>query len=222
MPVDANLIIAACLGIAVGSCMCIANWIRERAARRAPAPVGPTRFQLPGAPPAGSTVRDRNGELWTRQHNDPTDGYAYGQWGSWIRPYPSDERTGLTYPWSSLLAARGPLVAQEPTEAERASETLYGPITARWGQPEEPCPYRERLFPHSGAGHWVACTLGHGHTGPHRDLTGDPLVGNADQPIEIAANTSPTEDDANLVCTCKRPDRHRPDCPRYTRTSGGW
>jgi hypothetical protein len=183
------------------------RWVMRRPARMIPYTLPePTVYTLPGAPPTGSTVRDRNGVLW-RRILPPEDGYAYGQWGAWRRPYPDDYADLLTYAWAPLLASRGPLVLQEPTDEERASETLYGPLTAPWGDPLARCPY-------------PGCELGHGHIGAHIDSDHEEIHG-PDRPIEIAVSTSVTEEDLSTYCTCRRPGRHLPSCPRYTRTTGG-
>lgn len=191
-------------------------------------------YAIQGAPPTGRTVRDQNGNLWTRHSTpltfDPDDGEDlahFGQWGVW-RFQPDPFTVAYERPWYELLARYGPVTLEPLTDEEIASETLYGPVTARWGNPDEPCPYREHLPGAIAtgamvAGPWVGCSLGVGHIGWHRDDAGNELRGQSDAPLVPAGDTSITPAEASRVpCTCGHPERHRPDCARYPRISGGF
>jgi hypothetical protein len=179
---------------------------------RAPDPDDPQVYRLPGAPPTGRTVKQHGVEddseyaarRWTRQ--------ADGLWSDSGRTF-NFER----FAWGYILDAYGPLELVPLTDEETASEALYGPVSARWGNPDQPCPYIDTRPAVA-----VSCVLGVGHVGPHRDLLGGALGETTLDPDQPSAATGISPHDASAEpCTCHRPDRHRPGCPRYIRTTGG-
>ncbi len=116
--------------------------------------------------------------------------------------------------WAGLLGFFGTLTLIPLTEREKAHEKLYGPLGARWGDPEEPCPYR-------------GCQLGIGHIQAHIDRSGDPLgqtTATETDPLgELApwsaSGISPHEA-SEVPCNCGHPERHTPECPRGQRIYG--
>lgn len=109
--------------------------------------------------------------------------------------------------WSELLTEHSQVELVPLTATEVEDERLYGPSHARWGDPYNWCPY-------------VGCSLGIEHIGPHRNEQDQPL-GLTEPSGEVWDNATEIEVARRTPCTCGRPDRHLPGCPRYARVSGG-
>lgn len=165
----------------------------------------PVTYALPAPPPRGREVT--NGEqVWT--HLDHTGD------GSYFRDLAAVPAV-TSIPWANLLDQYGPLTLVEEDQADAA---MYGPIGARWGRPEIPCPftlYGDDDAPSSA----TQCALGLNHAGPHRDQAGAALDESDADGSRISAGISPHEA-SKTPCTCGHPDAHKPGCPRYTRVSG--
>jgi hypothetical protein len=175
----------------------------EKLATQALRPEAPTSYRLPGAPPTGSHVLTNPGGVFVRV---PDRADSQGQWGMWEEVRDDDE-TPIQVPWS-LLLEYGPLILLPETEKDRASAVLYGPVGARWGDPDSPCPYRD-------------CGLGLNHTGPHKDPQGTPLgVTEADPGGRVHTSSITPGVNSQVICTCGTPANHQPQCPRFPRTSG--
>lgn len=164
-------------------------------------------YELPGPPPTGRKVQSHDGGVFQREHAHDED--YFGTWGRWV-----DQETGMSWNWLALLRQRGPLFLLELTDKEIEEERLYGPIGARWGFPDEPCPYRDhgRINPITSA--TVACTLGRGHIGPHLDENGIELG------LDREFNPDKAADPSAVWCTCGNAGAHLPHCPRYKRLTG--
>lgn len=168
-------------------------------------------YVMPGRPVTGRRVEDKYAGIW-RCDADGDLTFVGGPIG------PGGRLLGCTSSWGELLMERGPLTLLDETEAEQQQAQLYGPADARWGDPDQPCPY----VAHQWAGRqWttsehapisIGCTLGFGHAGPHRDVDGVALGEDAHG---HAADTERAPD-----CTCGHPAKHEPGCPRYAATYG--
>lgn len=188
-----------------------------------PEPAPPAvRYELPGQPVTGRHLLDCEGATWVKRDHDE---YQH------VRTYdpaidqdvPIDDGDVLT--WGRLLSRYAPLELLDLTPAELESEKIYGPIGARWGNPDEPCPYIAPSMPYhpdlSDADY--RCSLGRGHVGVHTNAKGAQLgVTQLDQRFDAAGReihsvSVVTEEDRNTPCTCHRPDAHQPGCPRYER-----
>lgn len=170
----------------------------------------PIVLELPGPPPTGRRVT--NGKsTWERHASDDRD-------GAWVCVDGPDPY-GHPMSWLGLIGTYRRLTLVPLTEEELSDEELYGPVTARWGDPGTPCPY-------SG------CSLGHGHAGPHKDaaleildlLDADPwgtktTAAHVPTPsgLRDAVGRELSDD---VACTCDHPERHRPGCARYPATTG--
>lgn len=178
----------------------------------------PRRFELPDGPVTGRVVRAMDGSAWWRRRRD----------GKYERVEPHDGRWRVIEPdgphwwsWPGLLAEEGPLEEVPLTDVEIEDERLYGPSHARWGDPYTPCPWGSRVQKPDET--WVpvvACALGVEHVGPHQDAIGGYLgVTELDPDLPPPG---PDELRASLAegCSCGRPDRHQPGCPRYRRAAG--
>ncbi len=157
----------------------------------APADQGePYVYRVPFPPPSGRRVRSaKTGHVWVI---DPTGDVAR-----------EDDRS-IVLTWSQLIGQDGPLELLELTDQERASEALYGPIGARWGDPDTPCAYE-------------GCALGTGHGTVHRDAAGNPL-GMTDKATEVYTDP-PRGQMLSRICTCgvvkHTAKQHEPGCARY-------
>lgn len=170
-------------------------------------------YAIPGAPPTGRHVATAAGAVFVRTHvADP----EHGQWGTWLEL----TVTPLNHlSWPELLTL-GPLVLLPLNTKELADAILYGPPGARWGDPDEPCPWGQ----HSARKPTLdmlgkECALGIGHTGPHCDPAGNPYnqTEETDHRWHYAAVT---REDLDTPCNCGRPAAHRPHCNRFARVAG--
>jgi len=162
----------------------------------APAPAKQT-YAIPNPPPIEYRVVDKNGNRWT--HMVEAHGRFHNIDGAGTIVHYAE--------WPDLLAMYGPVTIDEWTDEEKAGFALYGPPGERWGNPALPCSH-------------YACSLGWGHTGLHvNDVTGQPIEPAPADGTTVDAGITPHES-SQQPCTCGHPDRHRPDCPRYIRTSG--
>lgn len=164
---------------------------------------------FPDPPATGRRVIGAHGYTYQRVIPDGTFNPILMPWGAWMR---LDDEDGLplpgVYTWPEILAA-GPLALLPLTEKEMRDAELYGPPGARWGNPDERCPF------------WgFICTLGVGHTGPHIGPDGAPL-GETEPDGKPPVNAGITPAQASETpCTCGRPAQHRPGCPRHKRWTG--
>lgn len=173
-----------------------------------PPPEQPTRYDMPGPPPIGRTVRqtakpdiiheadDQHPEPWTTpaprderawERIDTTSDVPYflivggvNEHGQHVTPIP----------WINLLDQLGPLELVPLSDQDLADELLYGPVGGRWGNPDEPCPV-------------PTCRYGLNHIGRHLDLAGYEVV------------VLPRDIPEGAYCTCGRPSAHHPTCDRY-------
>jgi hypothetical protein len=148
-------------------------------------PGEPYKYRNPYPPPAGRKVRDRKGDIYVitpsgHARLDTTDDVADVRWGD-------------------LLAA-GPVELVELTDAEKASEPVYGPIGARWGKPGTQCAYQ-------------FCALDQGHVGGHYDQAGNQL-GMTDHADRMYVDP-PRGMMLRRICTCGNHAQHQPGCARY-------
>lgn len=162
-------------------------------------------YSYPGAPPIGRRVRSIvNGQVFVRVQTTEDE------------PMFLDESNNGTGPWPwDTLIQYGPLELLPLTDQEIEDERIYGPIGARWGFPDRPCPYRDhsRIDPKTSA--VVSCALGRGHIGPHLDKNKNPLG------LDREFNPDQASDPSAVWCTCGQPGLHLEHCPRYTRLTGG-
>jgi len=174
-----------------------------------------TTYQIPGAPPTETKVASsKDASHWTRLND-----------GMWARLGYVPDGTPHTLAWVELLDLHGPVWIVDRSAQDLADDVLYGPPGARWGNPQEPCPF-SRLdplpYPYAEPAPGVIktpCSLGRGHTGPHRSQDGAVLFGGAEPDVSgLTGNmgvVGPQE-----PCTCGHPAAHQPGCPRHTRISG--
>ncbi len=182
-----------------------------------------TRYVLPPAPLTGRVVKvhrrlpDDTGNspglmMFFRRRPDGTWQHVQVDGGRWA----ADPDDDWEYSWLEILG----LDVFEPAElvplsdVEQEDERLYGPSHARWGDPYQPCPWF-----HTEAGQTTFCAMGVEHTGPHKDATGNPLGQTVASGVayDNAAGLAVARD---TPCTCGRPDRHQPGCPRFAQVSG--
>lgn len=164
--------------------------------------------RLTGPPPVGRRVT-YSGQTFRRVDVPPSwDDRATGNGLTYFVTEPPLATAYFT--WDELIATYGHGLTLVPlTKAEEASEELYGPIGARWGNPDVPCPYPE-------------CVLGIRHARQHLDINGDPLGQTAppapDEPsVRVAASLAEA---TASPCICGHPEQHQPGCPRYDRLRG--
>lgn len=189
---------------------------------------GGTTYELPGRPQTERRVIDSGGVVW---QSDPNGAMRCVHSPERIPTMEETECTcGATYPipwylhttqcairvalqdipapgdilaWSALLETRGRVALVPLTDDEKAGEALYGPLGARWADPNGPaCPYLG------------GCALRTGHAGGHVDRQGDPC------PLTEGIDPSIGEAD-HTECTCGHPSLHRPGCPRDPYRDGG-
>lgn len=168
------------------------------------------RYEIPGAPPVGTKLKDRFGNI----HQRSIDGtFVVIELEDDPEPFVG---LGEIHLWLSLLNDFGPLDVVPLTEEDMEIERLYGPFGQRWGNPDEPCPYIYPVNPN-----WV-CSLGVGHIGQHKTREGVFMSswepGDPEGPPTAA---EVTKEDLETLCTCGRPAQHRPTCPRYKRMESG-
>jgi hypothetical protein len=149
-------------------------------------------YAWPAPPPAGTTLADPLGFHWRS---------AGEAWKA--TPGPNGmirtDRDGLPeiWTWPELLQQVGVLRVGPRSPEQRAEDRLYGPVGARWGNPDQPCPY-------------TACVIGVGHIGPHVDADGvDVPVPTGDVVLSTVAEAM------QIICTCGHPSAHTPGCPRH-------
>jgi hypothetical protein len=187
----------------------------------ATAPAAAGVYAIPGPPPIERTMTDSYGGTWQRIHD-----------GRFIMVMADAEKgadpanVGAELTWPHLIATYGPITLLPLTEQEEKEAALYGPPGQRWGDPYKPCPYVQPGEAHNqGTGdEWygpaIPCRLGVGHTGPHRDLEGNPLGMTEADGTSVDAGITLAES-VQTACNCGHPEQHRPGCPRYAKTSGG-
>lgn len=153
-------------------------------------------YQLPGRPPAGRHVQAL-GSTWLCLRDGR---FAYAE-GAGV------DETVRHRDWYELFA-HGSVRLLPLTDEERASEALYGPIGARWGDPDTPCPY-------------IGCAQGVGHTGDHVNEHGEHLgvTPEATEPHPTGGAVGLSQAKA-VRCTCGNPANHQRGCPRYARVAG--
>ena len=167
-------------------------------------------YSLPGQPTTGRTVTGtEDGQVAvTRSFRRHTD----GEWTLVASDDPDDvDQIGVArWSWSEVLDAHS--VTLDPlTAAEKESELLYGPVGARWGDPDKQCPWMDKI---SGK----PCNLGLRHTGAHEDGHGN-ILGMTEEAVgaaRIHADATPGQP----LCTCGHPAAHEPACYRYGRVAG--
>jgi hypothetical protein len=153
-------------------------------------------YAWPAPPPTGTTLADPLGFHWRS---------AGEAWKA--TPGPNGmirtDRDGLpeTWTWPELLQQSGVLRVVPRTPEQRAEDRLYGPVGARWGNPDQPCPY-------------TTCDLGVGHIGPHVDDHG------VDIPVPTGdVSLSTVAEAMKVICTCGHPSAHTRDCPRHVSST---
>ena len=157
----------------------------------APAEQGePYVYRVPFPPPSGRRVRShKTGQVWVI---DPTGDVA------------RDDDRSIVLTWGQLIGDHGPLELLELTPEETASEAVYGPIGARWGDPDTPCAYE-------------GCALGTGHAQTHRDAAGN-VLGMTEKATEKYVDPPPGQM-LSRICTCgvvkHTAKQHEPGCARY-------
>lgn len=115
-----------------------------------------------------------------------------------------DDRS-IILTWGQLLAF-GPVQVLPLTDAEKASEPLYGPVSARWGTPGTPCAFD-------------GCALDLGHASVHVDAGGNPL-GVTTEATEQYVQPAPGVM-LSRKCTCGNHLQHQPGCDRYVTPNAG-
>lgn len=186
--------------------------------------VGPViTYSLPGQPTTGRTVSGSTQEAdrtWKR-HTDGTWELMTSTLGDNAEEMPASVAVdrGDIWTWAEMLE-ECTLTLVPLTDAEKESELLYGPVGARWGNPDEPCPYWAYLTEEALV--QTHCALGLNHVGVHEDREGRPLgvVPEAVGAARITAAISPQASVETGLCTCGHPGQHQPGCPRYDRVSG--
>jgi len=162
------------------------------------------RYDMPGPPPVGRAVRrisqpdiihepdDQHPEPWTTPAPPDTRVWIRMDYGDFMIRGGRNEHGQLvtSIPWVRLLEQHGPLELIPLTLQEQAEEVLYGPVGARWGNPDEPCPI-------------PTCAFGLNHTGKHVDRLGYEVI------------VIPRDMPDGAYCTCGRPSAHHPTCDRY-------
>lgn len=160
-----------------------------------PSKPAPATYSIDPPPPVGSTVETRTGARWV-VHPPNSRGESMVSQG-----------TGDPVRWVALLSTAGAVTL---VPEDQAVTDLYGPPGARWGTPDEPCPYVYRPIKDLPIG----CALGRGHAGAH--WNGGPLGETEADGSTVAAGITPQEA-AKTPCTCGHPEAHRDGCPRYER-----
>jgi hypothetical protein len=166
-------------------------------------------YDIPGPPPTGRHLESLpTGIVFFRNHG-----------GDFVVIHdPVVERNkldGREFSWSEIVDAWGPLRLIPLTEYEKKQAEIYGPPSARWGNPDETCSYLDQ---HNR----IPCALGVGHIGLHRDLSGAAL---AFQRFYIDTASAEPKDLPRLtpgmahararrpICNCGRLANHAQDCP---------